>query len=117
MALHDPGSAGGLLAWPEKLHLLTVTTGTARRRRREIPVPIANPPRTLAPGLEGVAMTEEPIIIQMIISHYSAMLKLNLDDEKRSFVNRLIAEAEEHLALAILEREQQRPRCERELSP
>jgi rubrerythrin len=62
-------------------------------------------------------MTEEPVIIQMNISHYSAMLKLNLDDETRSVVNRLIAEAREHLALAILEREQQRPRCERELNP
>jgi len=46
-------------------------------------------------------MTEEPIIIKMNIAHYEAMLKLPLDEEKRSIVKRLLAEAEEHLALAI----------------
>jgi hypothetical protein len=51
-------------------------------------------------------MTEEPVILQMNISHYGAMLKLNLDDEKRSVVNRLLTEAKEHLALALIEREQ-----------
>jgi hypothetical protein len=51
-------------------------------------------------------MTEEPIILQMTIAHYGAMLKLDLDDNRRSMVERLLAEAEEHLVLALLEREQ-----------
>jgi hypothetical protein len=33
-------------------------------------------------------MTEEPIIIQMTIAHYGAMLKLDLDDNRRSMVER-----------------------------
>jgi hypothetical protein len=45
-------------------------------------------------------VTEEPIIIQMNISHYGAMLKLNLDDENRSILERLLAEAEQNLVLA-----------------
>lgn len=51
-------------------------------------------------------MTEEPVIIQMTIAHYRAMLKLDLDDKRRSTVARLLAEAEEHLVLALLEGEQ-----------
>jgi hypothetical protein len=51
-------------------------------------------------------MTEEPVIIQMTIAHYGAMLKLDLDDKKRSMVERLLAEAEEHLVLALLEGKQ-----------
>jgi hypothetical protein len=45
-------------------------------------------------------MTGEPIIIQMTIAHYGAMLNLDLDDNRRSMVERLLAEAEEHLVLA-----------------
>jgi hypothetical protein len=43
---------------------------------------------------------KEPIILQMNISHYSALLELDLDDEKRAIVQRLLAEAEQNLALA-----------------
>jgi hypothetical protein len=49
-------------------------------------------------------MTEEPIIIRMNITHYREMLKLELDDAKRSVVERLLAEAREHLVVATLER-------------
>jgi hypothetical protein len=35
-----------------------------------------------------------------------SLLKLNLDIKRRSMVERLLAEAEEHLVLALLEREQ-----------
>jgi hypothetical protein len=44
-------------------------------------------------------MTEDPIFIQMSIAHYGAMLKLGMDDEKRSFVEQLPAEAKRDLAL------------------
>jgi hypothetical protein len=45
-------------------------------------------------------MTEEdPTIIQMNIAHYRAMLKLDLDDAKRSIVERLLAEASYSLTL------------------
>jgi hypothetical protein len=45
-------------------------------------------------------MTEEdPTIIQMNIAHYRAMLKLDLDDAKRSIVERLLAEASHSLTL------------------
>jgi hypothetical protein len=49
-------------------------------------------------------MTEEPIIIRMNIAHYGAMLKLHLGDEQRSALERLLAEANEHLVLATVER-------------
>jgi hypothetical protein len=52
-------------------------------------------------------MTEDPIIIQMNIAHYGAMLKLGMGDEKRSFVERLLAEAKRDLALATASKEQQ----------
>ena len=40
-------------------------------------------------------MTEEdPIIIRMYISHYTAILKLTMDDGKRSCIERLLAEAD-----------------------
>lgn len=45
-------------------------------------------------------MTEDPIIIQMNIAHYGAMLKLGMGDEKRTFIERLLAEAKRDLALA-----------------
>jgi hypothetical protein len=48
-------------------------------------------------------MTEEPSILQMNITHYRKLLKLDLDDEKRSVVERLLAEANEHLVLAAVE--------------
>jgi len=45
-------------------------------------------------------MTEEPIIIQMNIDHYRAMLTLHMDVEERSRVERLLREANSQLALA-----------------
>ena len=45
-------------------------------------------------------MTEEPVIIQMHIAHYREILKLDLDNEKRSIVERLLAEAKRDLAVA-----------------
>ena len=46
-------------------------------------------------------MTEEPVIIQMNVARYGAMLKLDLDDEKRSVVKRLLSEAKVNLMLAM----------------
>lgn len=46
-------------------------------------------------------MTEEPVIIEMNIAHYGALLALDLDNEKRSIVSRLLAEAEANLVLAV----------------
>jgi hypothetical protein len=40
----------------------------------------------------------ERFIIKFDIAHYQAMLTLDIDDEKRSTVQRLFAEAEEVLA-------------------
>ena len=45
-------------------------------------------------------MTEEPIIIQMNIDRYRAMLTLRMRAEERSRVERLLAEASSQLALA-----------------
>ena len=47
-------------------------------------------------------MRERPGIIQMNIAHYEALLKLDIDGEKRSVVERLLAEARENLAFAWL---------------
>jgi hypothetical protein len=44
-------------------------------------------------------MTEEPIIIQMNIDRYRAMLTLHMHAEERSRVERLLAEASSQLAL------------------
>ena len=41
---------------------------------------------------------DERYIIKLNIAHYQAMLKLDLDDEKRSVIEQLLAEAEEVLA-------------------
>ena len=41
---------------------------------------------------------DERFIIKLNIAHYQAMLKRDIDDEKRSTVARLLAEAEEVLA-------------------
>jgi hypothetical protein len=45
-------------------------------------------------------MIEEPIVIEMNIAHYAAMLKLDLDHRKRSAVKRWLAEANKSLAQA-----------------
>ena len=45
-------------------------------------------------------MTEEPVIIQMNIARYGAMLKRDIDGEKRSVVKRLLTEAKRNLVLA-----------------
>ena len=39
---------------------------------------------------------EDPIFIRMNISHYCAMLKLDLDEEDRAILTRLLAEAEQN---------------------
>ncbi len=49
----------------------------------------------------GKAMTEEPIFIQRRISHFGAMLKLDLDNENRAMVARLLTAAERELEAAI----------------
>jgi hypothetical protein len=45
-------------------------------------------------------MTESPIIIQMNVDYYRALLKRDMGDEKRSVVERLLAEAESALLRA-----------------
>jgi len=45
-------------------------------------------------------MTEEPMIIQMNIDRYRAMLALHMNAEQRSRVERLLSEANSQLALA-----------------
>ena len=46
-------------------------------------------------------MTEEdPIIIRMNIAHFEAMLRHDMDHERRSVISRLLAEAQEDLVLA-----------------
>lgn len=44
-------------------------------------------------------MPTSPDIIQMNITRYGAMLKSDLDDAKRSVLERLLAEAKKDLAL------------------
>jgi hypothetical protein len=56
-------------------------------------------------------MAEEPIFIQMDISHYGAMLKLKVDEEDRATVTRLHAEAERKLATCA-QCEETVPLCE-----
>lgn len=41
---------------------------------------------------------DEQYVIKLNTSHYQAMLRLDIDDEKRSAVERLLAEAEAMLA-------------------
>jgi hypothetical protein len=41
---------------------------------------------------------DERVIVKLNIAHYQAMLKRDIDDEKRSTVARLLAEAEEVMA-------------------
>jgi hypothetical protein len=48
-------------------------------------------------------MSQEPFFIQMSISHYGAMLKLNLDDEDRATLTRLLVDAERRLVIATTE--------------
>ena len=43
---------------------------------------------------------DERCIIKLNIAHYQAMLKLDIDDEKRSVIEALLAEAEDVLATA-----------------
>ena len=53
----------------------------------------------------GATMTEEIIFIQRRISHYGAMLKLDLDDENRATLNRLLEEDERRLECASDDRQ------------
>lgn len=53
--------------------------------------------RALDLRIGGEAMTEDPFIIQINIAHYRAMLKLDMNDTKRSVIERLLAEAERNL--------------------
>ena len=57
-------------------------------------------------------MTEEPVIIEMSIAHYGALLRLDLDDDERSIVKRLLAEAKESLVLATEQRKQHERRAQ-----
>ena len=43
-------------------------------------------------------MNEDPTIIKMNVAHYRELLKLDLDDQKRSTVNQLLEEALQELA-------------------
>jgi hypothetical protein len=45
-------------------------------------------------------MTEDPIIVKMNIAHYLAMLKLDMADDNRLVIERLLAEAREDLERA-----------------
>ena len=49
-------------------------------------------------------MTEDPFIIRMNIAHYQAMLRLDLDEPRRAAIERLLAEAEANLLLAMAAR-------------
>jgi hypothetical protein len=51
-----------------------------------------------ADGKSGTAMNEDPTIIKMNVAHYRELLKLDLDDQKRSTVNQLLEEALQELA-------------------
>jgi hypothetical protein len=44
-------------------------------------------------------MEEDPIIIRMNIAHFEAMLRHVMDNEKRSVINMLLAEAQQDLVL------------------
>jgi hypothetical protein len=46
-------------------------------------------------------MTEDPFTIQLNIDHYRAHLKLDMDDGKRSIIERLLAEARTDLVEAM----------------
>jgi len=46
----------------------------------------------------------ERYIVNANIAHYQAMLKLDIDAEKRSAIDRLLGEAEEALAAGLKER-------------
>ena len=54
-------------------------------------------------------MTENPQIIQMNIAHYQALLKLDMGDEKRAVIQRLLAKACEDLAEATADGMRLRP--------
>ncbi len=45
-------------------------------------------------------MTEDPIIIKMNIAHYLAMLKLDMADDNRMIIERLLADARKDLERA-----------------
>jgi hypothetical protein len=44
---------------------------------------------------------DHPYAIRVNIAHYRAMLKLNMDDQKRAAIARLLAEAHEALTVAV----------------
>ena len=46
-------------------------------------------------------MTDERIIIRMDIAHHGEMLKLDVGDDKRSVLKRILVAAKEHLARKI----------------
>jgi hypothetical protein len=45
-------------------------------------------------------MTDDLFVIQMNVDHYRALLKLEMKDDKRSVIERLLAEAKADLAQA-----------------
>jgi hypothetical protein len=54
-----------------------------------------------------MAMTEDPIIIQMNIAHYRAMLHVGMDGERLAVIKRLLAKAQEDLVMATCLKRQQ----------
>jgi hypothetical protein len=65
--------------------------------------------RALPPLLGGAAMMDVPFsvfVTEMNIAHYKAMLKLDMDDAKRSVVERLLDEAKHNLVLAMRKKQQ-----------
>jgi hypothetical protein len=54
-----------------------------------------------SPSTQGAIMTDDPYIIRINIAHYRALLKLDMNDGKRSIVERLLAESRADLARAI----------------
>jgi hypothetical protein len=45
-------------------------------------------------------MLEDPFAIRTNIAHYQALLRLEMDEQKRRTIQRLLAEAQQNLAAA-----------------
>jgi hypothetical protein len=75
-------------------------TSLGRRWLRETCASVREVTRAPAPLIErcGDETNDERVIVKLNIAHYQAMLKRDIDDEKRSTVARLLAEAEEVMA-------------------
>jgi hypothetical protein len=51
--------------------------------------------------MRGEPVMDHPYAIRVNIAHYRAMLQLNMDDQKRAAITRLLAEAHEALTVAV----------------